>query len=219
MADSFLGDIGNTVGATVGSILNDGTVSGIGSAIGEAVSHLELDVSAATAALTQSASTQVVEAVHDLGHPVTQEELDDLVHKAQDADAHKIEAEALQHQQAKAAEEGDYHKAHELQHDAEWNLQAAADAGGHVGTTVVDAQKEGAALGNADWQQQIAHEAVHDSVAYAESGDLHTAANYAHIADDHAATAADYGHAGDHGSVAAPDTSADAAHDSSAATE
>ena len=221
MADSLFGDIGQVVGGVAGEMTPTTAAIGntIGNTIGEAMGHLDIDVNALTAGLSHDAAGQVIEATHDLAAP-TAEQVDDLVQKAQDAESHRVEAEALQHQQAKAAEEGDYARAHELQHNAEYNLQIAADSGAHVGAAVSDAQKEGAALDNANWQQQTAHEASQDAASYAASGDAHNASASAHVADDHASTAADYGHAGDHGgSTVSHDSSADTTHDVSSTSE
>ncbi len=219
MADGVIEGLQTVIGNsadTVNAFLT-GTPPMVADVVPGASAELQqVDVTAVVATLSQLEGAQVIDAVHDLGHPATQDELDDLVQRAQEAEAHRGEAEALQHEQAKAAEQGDYARAHDLEHDAAYSLQAAADAGGHVGTAVIDALKEGVALDNADWQQQIAHAAAHDAVASADAGDAYHASAAAHVADDHAATAADYGHAGDHGGAMAVH---DATTDASATTD
>ncbi len=151
------------------------------------------------ASLNVAEHEHVVEAVHDLGHVPTQEEIDQIAHDAVLGDQHRVAADALQHEQAIKAEEHDYKGAEDLNTKAGYELHEADHLGTNVEHTLVAAEKEGAALGNASWQQEIAHAQVDDAAAYAASGDATHAADSAHQAADHATTATDYGHQGDHG--------------------
>lgn len=221
MADSIVGDIAQNVGSVAGEVLppvGDSVSAALGG-VQDALQHMELDVTALSG-LNQHEHDQVMEAIHDIA-PATQDELNHLVEQAQEADAHRVQAEELQHEQSQAAERGDFDHAHELAGNAAYELTAAADHGAAVDHPLVEAQKETAALDNADWHQAIAHEAAHDAGTYAATGDTSHADAYADVAGSHASTAADYGHAGDHeaSTVAHEAPAADTSHDASAASE
>ncbi|MDQ6827942.1 MAG: hypothetical protein M3081_03655 [Gemmatimonadota bacterium] len=155
------------------------------------------------ASLNVAEHEHVVDAVHDLGHVPTQEEIDQIAHDAVLGDAHRVAADALQHEQAIKAEEHDYAGAQDLNTKAGYELHEADHLGTNVEHTLVAAEKEGAALANASLHQEIANDHAVDAAAYAASGDPYHAADSAHLADDHATVASDYGHQGDHGGSSA----------------
>lgn len=133
------------------------------------------------------------------------------------AEEHRAAADVLQHEQAIAADHGDYAHAHDLAWEAGYELHAVADHGGDpTGSGVIEGEHELQALDLAHWNQQIADENSTSAASYAASGDAHGAEVYEAVAESHAETAADYGHAGDHGGeYAAHDSSHDVAHDAS----
>ncbi len=197
--------------------MTDGTLIDNGAEHGsDSMSELQVEL----AVLSPDAHEHVIEAVHDLGHDATTAEVEHIMQDVQAADAHMTAAEALQHDQAQAAEHGDFAAAHQLAGDAEYELHAAADHGATVDQPIVEAQHDEMALDNANWHQEIAHDNATSAESYADAGDAHNTASYAHDADAEATVAADYGHAGDHDSTyAAHDVSADTSHDASVTSE
>lgn len=155
------------------------------------------------ASLNVAEHEHVVEAVHDLGHVPTQEEIDQIAHDAVIGDQHRVAADALQHEQAIKVEEHDYAAAQELNTKAGYELHEAHDVGTNVEHTMVAAEKEGAALGWAGLNQEVAHDQAVDAASYAASGDAAHAADSAQHAADHESTASDYGHQADHGGASA----------------
>ncbi len=206
MADSIFGDLAKELGGVAAGDLGQSISSILGEAapgLVHALSDLQVDLSG----LNHDAAAQVINAVQDLDHVPTPEEIEHLFQDAKTADEHKTAADALHADQVKAAEQGEFDKAHELSGKTEYLLQDAKEHGAALDHPIVEAQKEGAALDNASWQQQISHEAAHDTIAYVQAGDASHAADSAQHADDHAAVAADYG---SHGGATTHDASHDA---------
>lgn len=201
--------------------MTDGTLIDNGADHGsDSMSEVQIELTV----LSPGAHAQVIEAVHDLGHDASPDEVEHIMLDAQVADAHITAAEALQHEQSQAAEHGDFATANQLAGDAEYELHAAADHGATVDQPIVEAQHEEMALDNANWHQEIAHDDATSAESYADAGDAHNAESYASEADAHASVAADYGQAGDHDSTydttyAAHDSSTDTSHDASATSE
>jgi hypothetical protein len=129
------------------------------------------------------------------------------------ADEQQDKAEALQEESAAHAREGDYEAARQDAQDAAtYHSWADQNAGGsdHSGL----AEKEHQQLDWAVWEQDIANENMEAAEAYAASGDMETAENYADSAADHQATADDYGDAGEHGGdLAVTDPASEVADD------
>lgn len=180
------------------------------------------EVEVALAGLTAAEHEQVVAALHDDG-PITTSEAFHEIDEARQAADHRAEAAAVQHEQAQAADRGDYAAAHDHAAEVAYELQVAGDHGAEVGMQVVNAAHDTASLDNASWQQDIAHDDAVAAQSYADAGHHDTASMYADHAADHASVAADYGHAGDAGgSYASHDASSDASAshvDTSSATE
>ena len=131
-------------------------------------------------------------------------------------------AHAAQHEQALAAERGDFDAARDHASDAAWDLKVADDHGAEAAHPTIDAQQyqeqhEVAALDSAAWEQSTAASYAHDAEASAAVGDYDHAAASADVAVGHAETAASYGDAGDHGgSVAASAGPAESAGETTA---
>jgi hypothetical protein len=145
----------------------------------------------------QSADAQVQSALHDMNASAA--EAIHAIDDAKIADEHVTQAEALQHEQAVAADSGDFANARDLAQHAEYELKAAEEHGRDVDHQIIQAQHDEEALTQADWQQQMAHAHAVAADSYAQSGDYDHAATAAEHADDDAATSSDYGHQGDHG--------------------
>ncbi len=117
-------------------------------------------------------------------------------------------AHESQHEQALAAESGDYAAAREHANDAAWDLRVADEHGGEAAHPTIDAQQyqeqhEVASLDSAAWEQSTAAVYEHDAQANAAVGDYDHAAASADVAAAHVDTAASYADAGDHaGSIA-----------------
>lgn len=133
--------------------------------------------------------------------------VDSAVQQAQWAEEAREEAEALQAEQAKAVEEGDWEKAQDLAQQAEYKLEEVQENGGDVAYAEVKQNEDDQAnLEWADYHQEIADDNADAAAAYAAEGDLETAEIYADSAADAAGAAADYGEAADQGGAYAEQT-------------
>jgi len=119
---------------------------------------------------------------------------------AQQAEQARDDAEYYQAEQAKAADAGDWDKAHEMAENAQYSMQEVQDHGGDVAASeVIQADHD---VSNTEWaqyHQEIADDNATSAAAYAEAGDADHAAMYAETAGNEASTAADYGAAADQG--------------------
>jgi len=156
---------------------------------------------------------------------LTHDEIIDAWHDATTAEADQQHAHDLEHDQAVAADHGDYAHAEAMSseaaqalHDAADHSQGAPDAQQQVEVQAHQDDAEQQALSNAGWEQASAVDDAHSAAAYAASGDEHAAENYASHADDHASSASDYGHEGDHGGTYDTSHSSDTAAESGGET-
>jgi hypothetical protein len=145
----------------------------------------------------KSADEQVQDMLHEMN--AANAEAIHAIDEAKTADEHVAQAESLQHEQAAAADSGDFANARDLAQHAEYELKAAEEHGRDVDHQIIQAQHDEDALAQADWQQQMAHAHAVSADSYAQSGDYDHAATAAEHADDESASSSDYGHQGDHG--------------------
>jgi hypothetical protein len=155
--------------------------------------------------LSAEGQEQVHEAMHDASAhgEVTADQAQDILDHAKEADGHRENVEAAHHQQAEAADQGDYTHANAAAHQAEYEAHAVQDAGGDAGHQVIQAEHDQQALDSAHGHQQSAHDEAQAAQHYAEAGSeaaAQTAADHA-AADAHAAH--QQGHAGDQGGAQA----------------
>jgi hypothetical protein len=125
-------------------------------------------------------------------------------------------AHESQHEQALAAENGDYAAARDHASDAAWDLRVADEHGGEAAHPTIDAQQyqeghEIMALDSAAWEQSTAAGYEHDAQANAAVGDYDHAAASADVAAAHVDTATSYADAGDHGGSVATTGAAESA--------
>lgn len=133
--------------------------------------------------------------------------VDNAVLQAQTAEEARAEAEALQAEQAKAVEEGDWEKAGDLAQQAEYKLEEVQENGGDVAYEEIKQNEDDQAnLEWADYHQEIADDNADAAAAYAAEGDVETAEIYADSAADAAETASDYGAQADQGGTYAEQT-------------
>ena len=153
------------------------------------------------AGLTEGAQDQVIDALRDAELDGTLDEVDmnGLMADAANADAARQQAEVFRHEQAAAAEGGDYATAREHARQVEGELADARSQGGRLEEAVRETEHDVVELDQAEWQQQIAEDQADSAEAYAETGD--EAAADAHV-EDAASSDADaeaYGEEADQG--------------------
>jgi hypothetical protein len=143
---------------------------------------------------------------------------DSMFLDAQQAEQARDDAEYYQTEQAKAADAGDWDKAHEMAENAQYSMQEVQDHGGDVAAAeVIEADHDVANTEWAQYHQEIADDNAASATAYAEAGDADHAAIYAETASNEATTAADYGAAADQGGAYADHTvDASASYDATA---
>lgn len=185
----------------------------------EGTSDFQIEI----ASLSAGAQEEAIQAVHDAAANGNLDDLDldTVVNNARDADAARERSEADHVEQAKAAESGDFTRAEEYAHRAEYDLREVEDKGVDPVTAWQDAEHAGHDrddLQTAEYHQEIAADDAASAAAYAAEGDTAHAEAYADHAADHAEVAADYGHAGDAGGVEHAET-VDAHDDGASAAE
>ena len=193
----------------------------------DAIAQLPEDFSVQIAALSDTAQTQVLDAVsaaHDSG-TLSDLNIDHTLADAQLADDGRANVEAMHQQQADAVASGDYARADEIAHNTEYQLHEVQDHGGDADQQLVTSESDQAHLDWAQYHQDTAHEEAGWAADAANHGDAAHAADYADMAATHADTAAadaapadQGGHYGDHGYDSSASTGAETA-DASVASE
>lgn len=164
----------------------------------DAGQQLQIDM----AGLSQMETANVMAALQKAADDGGLESLDtgSILLDAQAAEDARGDAEMYKHEQAKAAEAGDWESAKEYAEKAEDAMLEVKEHGGDIADAeILEAQYDQMDLDNADWHQEIADDNAEAAVAYAESGDLDAAQVYADSAASEATTAADFGASADAG--------------------
>lgn len=147
------------------------------------------------------------------------EQAQDIIDREQHAEIHRERADEIEALRAEAVDDGDFQTARELSAEAEYHLDVASELSSNPSAELVEAQHdteaETAALDYADYHQDIADSNADAAAAYAGSGDMDTASQYADTAADGYESAGTYADAGG-GAVAS--TSYDSYDSSSADT-
>ena len=153
------------------------------------------------AGLNENERDQVVEALSaaDLAGELGVTDINDLILDAQNAEGNRQEAEEAREAQAEAADRGDYEEAHDRALEVQDNLQDAVNQGGQLSEALLETDHDVLVLSEAQWQQEIADEAVIDAVGYAEAGSEDGVEGALDDADDAQDGADDYGNQGDQG--------------------
>jgi hypothetical protein len=148
---------------------------------------------------------------------------DNMLHGAtsgelQNAADHQQHADALEHQEAQHAQEGNYEAARDDAFNATWEhhgADSAAQGSDHSG----QAQAEHSQMDWAVFEGGIAHDNAQSAEAYAAEGDHTKAEMYAEHAAEHQAASDEHGELGEHdGHMAVSDPSSEVHHDDSGAT-
>lgn len=169
-------------------------------AVQDAMSNLQ-DFEVQLAGLESQAADQAVETIGNMD--VLDAEPEDFQHAIDDAreafDSAK-EAAQLGEEQTKAIQDGDLDRAQELNTNAQYELKDATEHGNDSAPQLVEAEHEGADIGNAQWDAEIADDNTEAGLDYLEDGDFDHAEQYLDDAADHASTSSDYASQGEHDS-------------------
>ena len=155
------------------------------------------------AGLSESEREQVVEALSqaELTGELGITDVNDVILDAQGTEQNRQDAEEAQREQAEAADRGDYEEAREQAEEVQDNLQEAEAKGGEFDEALRETGHDVLVLSEAEWQQDIADEAVVDAVGYAEAGSEEGADAAGDDAEEVQDAADDYAEQGDQDGV------------------
>ncbi len=123
----------------------------------EIADQLQEGMSVRIASLSEEGQQQVVEALSS--GELSEDEMNEALQNAEDADYARENVEEARENQAEAADAGDYDKAQEYANAAEYELREIDDLGGtEAEAEVVEAQVDQAELAEAQDQENYANE-------------------------------------------------------------
>jgi hypothetical protein len=155
--------------------------------------------------LSEDGQRQVIDAIANADGDVSGLNTDRILADAEISDAARETVENLHQEQADAVAAGDYAKADDLAHQAEFQLHVIEDKGGNADLQLATAESDEQHLDWAQSHQETAAQQAGWAADAAAGGDASGAETYAAMSAGHAdiaaenATAADQGgHYGDH---------------------